>query len=80
MPGGPVRFNLDDGELLTLAGSELSEVYEQLWKIAPQKGAISVAAMIRVSVRSKLMGSPVDLNEPQSAAMREAVAAVRCRS
>lgn len=77
MPGGPVRFVLDDGELLTLADDDLSEIYELLWKLAPKKGAISVATMIRVSVRSDLMGSPIDLNETQSAAMREAVASVR---
>jgi hypothetical protein len=74
MPGGSVRFVLDDGAMLTLAEDDLSEVYELLWKLVPKPGAVSVATMIRVSARSDLMGSPIDLDLPQSAAMREAVA------
>jgi len=77
MPGGSLHFILADGELLTLAQGEVSEVYELLWKLEPQKGAISVAAMIRVAARSDLLGSPIDLDETQSEAMREAVASVR---
>jgi uncharacterized protein YqgV (UPF0045/DUF77 family) len=74
MPGGSVRFVLDDGGMLTLAEGDLSEVYELLWKLVPKPGAVSVATMIRVSARSDLMGSLIDLDVPQSAAMREAVA------
>jgi hypothetical protein len=77
MPGGPVHFVLDDGEMLTLAQDGLSEVYELLWKLAPKRGAISLAAMIRVAVRSDVMGSPIDLDETQSAALREALASLR---
>jgi hypothetical protein len=78
MPEGAVRFVLDDGEMLALAGNDLSEVYELLWKLAPKtKGAISVATMIRASARADLMGSPIDLNESQSGAVREAIAARR---
>jgi hypothetical protein len=80
MPGGSLHFILADGELLALAHGELSEVYELLWKLPSQKGAISVAAMIRVAVRSDLLGSPIDLDEAQSEAMREAVASVRYSS
>jgi hypothetical protein len=77
MPRGPVHFVLENGEMLTVAEDDLSEVYELLWKLAPKKGAISVAAMLRVSARSDLMGSPIDLDETQSAAMREAIASLR---
>jgi hypothetical protein len=74
MPGGPVRFALDDGEMLTLTEGDLEQVYEQLWRLAPRPGAISAAALIRGATSANLAGAPIDLNVPQSAAMREAVA------
>jgi len=75
MPGGRGRFILDDGEMLTLSEGDLEQVYELLWKLAPRPGAISVAAVIRGTVRpDRLYGAPIDLDAPQSAAMREAVA------
>ena len=77
MPGGSVRFVLDDGEALTLAGSDLAEVYECLWRLTAQKGAISVAALIRVSSHADPMQSPIALDKTQSAAMREAIALLR---
>jgi hypothetical protein len=74
MPGGSVRFVLDDGAMLTLAEGDLSEVYELLWKLVPKPGAVSVAVLIRGATRADLAGVPIDLDVPQSAAMREAVA------
>jgi hypothetical protein len=74
MPGGSVRFVLDDGARLTLAEGDLSEVYELLWKLVPKPGAVSVAVLIRGATRADLAGVPIDLDVPQSAAMREAVA------
>jgi hypothetical protein len=74
MPGGPVHFVLDDGEKLTLAEDDLAQVYELCWKLAPKPGAVSVAALIRGATRASIVGAPIDLDVPQSAAMREAVA------
>ena len=74
MPGGPVRFVLDDGETLTLAEDDLAQVYELCWKLAPRPGAVSVAAVIRGATRANIVGAPIDLNVSQSAAMREALA------
>ncbi len=74
MPGGSVRFVLDDGGMLTLAEGDLLEVYELLWKLVPKPGAVSVAVLIRGATRADLAGVPIDLDVPQSAAMREAVA------
>lgn len=74
MPGGPVRFVLDDGETLTLAEGDLAQVYELCWKLAPRPGAVSVAAVIRGVTRANIVGAPIDLNVSQSAAMREALA------
>jgi hypothetical protein len=74
MPGGPVRFALDDGETMTLAEGDLEQVYDLLWRLAPRPGAISAAALIRGATGANVAGAPIDLNAPQSAAMREAVA------
>jgi hypothetical protein len=74
MPGGPVRFALDDGETMTLAEGDLEQVYELLWRLAPKPGAISAAALIRGAASANIAGAPIDLDVPQSAAMREAVA------
>jgi hypothetical protein len=69
-----VRFALDDGETLTLTEGDLEQVYEQLWRLAPRAGAISVAVLIRGATSANIAGVPIDLDVPQSAAMREAVA------
>jgi hypothetical protein len=75
MPGGPVRFTLDDGQTLTLVEDDLAQVYELCWKLAPKAGAISVAALIRGAARANVTaGLPIELDMSQSAAMREAVA------
>jgi hypothetical protein len=41
---GSARFNLDDGETLTLAQGDLYQIYELLWQLAPKRGAVSTAA------------------------------------
>jgi hypothetical protein len=73
MPGGTVRFTLDNGETLSFAAADLAAIYELLWQIASTPGAISVAAVIRGATRSTIVGAPVDLDAKQSAAMREAM-------
>jgi hypothetical protein len=78
MPGGPVRFVLDDGETLTLDEGDLAQVYELCWKkLAPKGGAIELAALIRGVTRANMVGPPIDLDVRQSAAMREAVASLQ---
>jgi hypothetical protein len=72
MPEGSVRFNLDDGETLTLARGDLDQIYKLLWRLAPKRGAVSTAAVIRGATRATL-GSPIELDASQSAAMREAM-------
>jgi hypothetical protein len=70
---GSARFNLDDGETLTLAQGDLYQIYELLWQLAPKRGAVSTAAVIRGAVRSGTFGSPIELDVSQSVAMREAM-------
>ena len=77
MPGGPVRFVLDDGEVLSLAAGDLAQIYDLLWTLASKPGAVSAAAVIRDATRSTVMVVPIDLDTKQSAAMREAMTLLR---
>jgi hypothetical protein len=77
MPGGPVRFVLDDGEILSLDEGDLAQIYELLWTLAPKPGAVSTATVIRGVTRSNVVVVPVDLDTKQSAAMREAMTLLR---
>jgi hypothetical protein len=77
MPGDRFASVLDDGGMLTLAEGDLKQVYELMWELAPKPGAVSVAVLIRGATRAHLAGVPIDLDVPQSAAMREAVALLR---
>ena len=74
MSGAPMRFILDDGEMLVMPDEILSEVYELLWQLAPKPGAVEMAAVIRGASRDSVrVGRPLDLNTQQSGALREAV-------
>jgi len=75
MPGGPVRFTLDDGETLRLSEDDLLRVYEELWRLAPKPGSVSTAAVVHAARRqTDLYHAPIDLTATQSAMLREAVA------
>jgi hypothetical protein len=73
MAEGLLRFNLDDGETLTLAQGDVDQIYELLWRLAPKRGAVSTAAVIRGAAGAAMFGSPIELDVSQSAAMREAM-------
>jgi hypothetical protein len=73
--GVPIRFTLDDGELLVVPAAQLGQVYELLWLLAAKPGAISMAAVIRGATRdSARYSAPLDLTAAQSAALRDALA------
>lgn len=72
---GDVRLALHDGETLTIASSDVSRVYENLWRLAPKPGAVTLAGvLVAESRRNTLRGHPVDLTEAQSGVIREAMA------
>jgi len=72
---GEIRLTLHDGEGLTIAGEDVQHVYENLWRLAPKPGAVSLAAAIRgLMGRSNVTRAPLDLTANQSAALREAMA------
>jgi len=69
-----MRFILNDGEMLVVPDEFLSQVYELLWQLAPQPGAVEMAAMIRGASRESVRaGRPLDLSTTQSNALREAL-------
>jgi len=75
MAGGSVRFTLDDGETLVVPDDELRRMYESLWAMSREPGAISTAALVMdVSRLSPYGPRSVKLTTAQSAVFRKAVA------
>ena len=74
MSGGDVRFALHDGETMTIASGDVERVYENLWRLAPTPGAVMLAGVLVAQSRGATGLRPVELTEPQSAVIREAVA------
>jgi hypothetical protein len=74
MRGGDVRLAFHDGEIVTIASGDVDRVYENLWRLAPRPGALTLAGLLVAESRGKTGLYPVDLTEPQSALIREAIA------
>jgi hypothetical protein len=75
MSGGEVRLTLHDGEVVIIASGDVSRVYENLWRLAPKPGALTMAGVLVAESRGQLKrGYPLDLTEAQSEIMREAIA------
>lgn len=73
--GGSVRFILDDGTALDVPAPDVRRLYELLWQLSEERGAVSTAAvLIGASRGSASPRTHVELTSPQSAVLREAVA------
>jgi hypothetical protein len=78
MAGGSVSFTLDDGETLAVADDDLRCVYDALWDLAKEPGAVTTAALLMdAGRRSPFARLPISLTSPQSSALRKAVVLVR---
>jgi hypothetical protein len=81
MESGSVRFVLSYGDTLTVPEEDLRPVYELLWDLASEKGAISTAALVMGAARlHKFAREPITLNAEQSAVLRQAVERLRAGS
>lgn len=69
-----MRLTLWDGEILTVASGDVDRVYENLWRLAPKRGALTVAGILVAESRGRTGLHPVDLTETQSSVIREAIA------
>jgi hypothetical protein len=75
MHSGSVSFTLADGKTLIVAEQDLKRIYNLLWELAAEPGAVSTAALVMdVSRQSAFARLPVTLTAPQSAALGKAVA------
>jgi hypothetical protein len=75
MQSGSVRFTLADGETLIVAEEDLRRIYELLWELVGEPGAVSTAALLMDASRlSEFARAPVTLTTSQSAALGKAVA------
>jgi hypothetical protein len=74
MSEGSVRFRLDDGETLLVRDEDLWRIYDSLWEVSEEPGAISAAALVMDAWRlHPLARKPIELTTPQSCALRKAV-------
>lgn len=72
--GEEVRLTLHDGERLTIADEDVPRVYENVWRLVPKPGAVTLAQALKAASRERpLTRHPVELTENQSAIIREAV-------
>ena len=69
-----MRLTLHDGETLTIASGDVERVYENLWRLAPKPGAVTLAGILIATSRARTGLHPDELTAPQSAIIREAVA------
>jgi hypothetical protein len=75
MTGGSISFTLDDGGTLTVMDEDMQRVYDSLWQISGESGAVSTAASLMTQSRLRPYARvPIALNTPQSAVLRKAVA------
>lgn len=75
--GELVTFALDDGELLSLPDEDLRPLYDALWDIAREPGAVSTAALIMDARRRRPFAkNPIELTTAQSAVLRKAMALI----
>jgi len=75
MAGGLVSFTLDDGAIVEVPEDQLRQVYDLLWDLAKEPGAVSAAALLMDASRlSPFTRKPILLTTPQSAVLRQAVA------
>jgi hypothetical protein len=70
-----VRLTLHDGETLIIASGDVGRVYENLWRLAPRPGAVTLAGVLVAESRGQVRRRfPLDLTEEQSAVICEAIA------
>jgi len=76
MAGGSLRLVLFDGEALTVEADEVERLYENLWRLAPKRGAVALAGVLAAASRDRaavLGGRAVELSERETVVIREAI-------
>jgi hypothetical protein len=78
MAGESVTFVLDDGETLPVPDENLRRVYDLLWDLRKEPGAVSTAALIMDAQRlDPFARRPIALTTPQSVVLRKAVSLIQ---
>jgi hypothetical protein len=58
---------------LAVAEAHVRQVYELLWNLAKEPGAVSTAALVMDARRHPFSRQPIALTTPQSAVLRKAI-------
>ena len=66
-------MNLESGAVVEIADAEAAQLYDQLWLLVPQRGAVTAAVKIKHALAYRAVGSPrVDLDHFESNAFSAA--------
>ena len=67
-----ISFTLNDGTTMIVPAPDWRRIYERLWDLSPEPGAVSTAALLLEASRLRLR-RPVELTSAQSEVLRRAV-------
>ena len=70
-----VRVRMEDGAVVELTRGAAEDLYDLLWMLTPQPGAVTTAAKLHHALRNALL-EPVDLDEQESRVFAKARASV----
>lgn len=70
-----MRFVLADGETINVGETELKHVYDALWDLASERGAVSAAAQLQVASHAVGTRRYVELTKRETHAFRKAITA-----
>jgi hypothetical protein len=65
-----VVVQLDDGSAVRLSVGETDELYERLWRLVPERGAVTAAAKLRYARATARVGGRCLLDEREGALFR----------
>jgi hypothetical protein len=72
-----VRVGLDGGGTMDMSDDAVQRVYEELWALAAERGAVTTAAMLLGELRKPdVARRTVELTSAQSAVLRQAVSRI----
>jgi hypothetical protein len=72
MADGVVRLRLDDGQAVNVTLADMKPIYDALWALSAEPGAVSTAALLLHEAHHPIRHT-VELTVPQSAVLRKAM-------
>lgn len=71
-----VRVQLDDGAVVELSRRAAEDIYDLMWMLAPERGAVTAAAKLHRSLRNALLREEIILDLDESTVFAKAQARI----